>query len=158
MKLLSTSNLAGLGVLVLTLSSAPGAMPAQDATQSTKTAQAESSNKASADAAGCQDLKINAEQLAAQARIIQQDLQGKLGNLKDLEKWESGMSSPQIAKLQALADQLAKKGELQSNAATLAAKAQELAFLAQQDQTQDKQLGPLFGRQDFVINSDDSGG
>lgn len=159
MKVLSTSNVAGLGVLLLTLSSAPGALPDQDATQSTtQPSQSAPSTKAPETGQDCQNLISNAEQMAEQARTIQQDMQGNLAGLQDRLKWEAEMSSPQLAKLQALAQQFAgKEGELKANAAELSAEASDLAALVQQE-GQDK-FAPLFGpRQDMVISTDDSGG
>lgn len=159
MKLLATSNLAGLGVLLLTLGSAPGARPAQDAAPSSTPPQSAPSAKPSQSQLDCQNWQAAAEQLAAQARIIQKEMQGNLANLQDRLKWEGEMSSPQLAKLQALADKVAgQEGDLEARASELTARAQELAAEVQQDQDQQK-VSPLFSpRQDIVINSDDSGG
>jgi len=161
MKLFSTANVTGLGVLFLTLSTAPGATPNQNAAQSTtKLPPAESSLQAPSGDRNCQNLSATAEQLAAQARIIQQEMQ-KLGGLKDSLKWEGEMSSPQMQKLQALAQQYAaKQGEFGANAEELAAQAKELAMLVQQDQDQEKdKVVPLFGQnRNLVIDSDDGGG
>ena len=163
MKLFSTANVTGLGVLFLTLSTAPGATPNQNAAQSTtKLPPAESSLQAPSGDRNCQNLSATAEQLAAQARIIQQEMQ-KLGGLKDSLKWEGEMSSPQMQKLQALAQQYAaKQGEFGANAEELAAQAKESAMLVQQDQDQGQEkdkVAPLFGQnRNLVIDSDDGGG
>jgi serine protease Do len=161
MELFSTANVAGLGVLFLTLSTAPGATPNQNAAQSTtKQPPAESSLQVPSGDQSCQNLSAAAEQMAAQARIIQQEMQ-KAGDLKDRLKWEGEMSSPQMQKLQALAQQYAaKQGEFRANAEELAAQAKELAMLAQQDQGQEKdKLAPLFSQnRDLVIDTDDGGG
>jgi serine protease Do len=159
MKLFSTANVAGLGVLFLTLGAAPGAMPDQNATQSsTKQPSAESSIQVPSGDQDCQNFKISAEQMAAQARIIQQEMQ-KLGDLKDRLKWEGDMSSPQLQKLQALARQYAKDSDLRANAEALATQAKDLAMLAQQEQSQQEKVEPLFNQnKNFFFETDDGGG
>jgi serine protease Do len=161
MKIFSTANVAGVGVLFLTLGAAPGAMPDQNATQSsTKQPSAESSIQVPSSDQDCQNLKnltIDAEQMAAQARILQQEMQ-KFGDLKDRLKWEGEMSSPQMQKLQVLAQQYAKDSDLRANAEALAAQAKDLAVLAQQEQSQDK-VEPLFNQnKNFFFETDDGGG
>jgi serine protease Do len=161
MKMLTTSNLAGLGVLILSLGSAPGARPAQDAAPSSTPSQSAPSAQSHQSQLDCQNWQAAAEQMAAQARIIQKEMQGNLANLQDRLKWEGEMSSPQLAKLQALADKVAgQEGDLEARASELTARAQALASQIQQDQGQEQQkLSPLFSpNQDIVINSDDSGG
>lgn len=159
MKLLTTTNLAGLSVLLLTLGSAPGARPAQDAAPSSTPSQSGLSAQPRLSQQDCQNWQAAVEQMAAQARIIQKEMQGNLANLQGRLKWEGDMSSPQLAKLQALAEKVAgQEGGLEARASELTARAQEMAAQIQQDQEQQK-VSPLFTpRQEVLINSDDSGG
>ncbi len=160
MKYFIASNLAGLGVLSLALGTAPGALPGQTQEQSTsKPATSATSPLTTPVPSGaveqpCTNLKDAMEQFSDEARIIQQEMQGKLANLQERLAKEAAMSSPELARLQTLSAQLAgKQGELEADASELAARAQELAA-----QVQEK-TSPLFKpQQDFLVTTDDSGG
>lgn len=161
MKLLTTTNLAGLSVMLLALGSAPGATSAQDAAPSSTPSQSGQSTQPLLSQQDCQNWQVQAEQMAAHARIIQRKMQANLANLQDRLKWEGEMSSPQLAKLQALADKVAgQEGDIEARASELTARAQELASQIQQDQDQEQhKVSPLFTPgPDVLINTDDSGG
>jgi serine protease Do len=174
MKNFRTSNIAGLGVLFLTLGAAPGALPGQNSQQTTP--QQDTSKPASPAAspkapAGDTDLKCDSwkaameqlrEQLNGDMRINEQvneqELQQKLATLQERLAKEAVMSSPELAKLQNLSAQIAsKQGLFEADAQGLATRAQELAAEAQEN-AQEK-VSPLFNQQqDFVISGDNNGG
>lgn len=155
MKKFRTSNIAGLGVLFLTLGSAPSALPGQNAAQNTsKPATTTAEGPSGTTGAPCQDRLAATEQFDPQARINGQELARELATLRERLAKEAVMSSPELAKLQNLAAQWdGRQGEFNANAQELAERAQELAAQAQEN------ASPLFNRtQDFLISSDDNGG
>jgi|HubBroStandDraft_6_1064221.scaffolds.fasta_scaffold00635_5 serine protease Do len=153
---LRTSNIAGLGVLFLTLGMAPGALPGQNPEQNSPKTAKPSTTVAPADATdqACTNLKAAAEQFGIEMRINGQELQKEAAALQERLSKEAVMSSPELAKLRNLSAQIdGKQSEFAANAQELAARAQELASPAQ-----DK-ASSLFDRaQDLVISSDDGGG
>jgi serine protease Do len=153
---LRTSNIAGLGVLFLTLGMAPGALPGQNPEQNSSKPAKPSTTVAPADATdqACTNLKAAAEQFGIEMRINGQELQKEAAALQERLSKEAVMSSPELARLRNLSAQFdGKQSEFAANAEELAARAQELA-----SQAQDK-ASSLFDRaQDLVISSDDGGG
>ena len=138
MKHFSRSNLAGLGVLLLALGSAPVSFPGQTAAPKPESPQspviAPNSDQ------HCANLDSAMEQLSGRLRNM--GLEGKLASLsQELAKEEAVMSSPEMAKLQNLSAQL--EGKLEGKQAEIEAKAEEMAARAQeltsriQDEVQD---------------------
>jgi serine protease Do len=160
MKNLRTSNIAGLGVLFLTLGMAPGALPGQNPEQNTSkpatpaTPSTPSGAPSGTTDSACTNLKAATEQLSSETRINEQELQKQLATLQERLAKEAVMSSPELARLQNLSAQFeGKQSEFGAQAQQLAARAQELAAQAQED------AAPLFDRaQDLVTSSDDNGG
>lgn len=149
-----TSNIAGLGVLFLTLGMAPGALPGQNAEQNSpkQATPATPSKPAGATDQACQELKAATEQFDCAMRINEQELQKELATLQERLAKEAVMSSPELARLQNLSAQF-KRSEFDANAQEIAERAQELAAQAQEN------ASPLFNRaQDLVISSDGDGG
>ena len=156
MKNFRTSNIAGLGVLLLTLGMAPGALPGQNPEQnSPKATTPATTNKtpAAADQA-CQEFKTETEQFDGAMRINEQELQKQIETLQERFAKEAVMSSPELAKLQDLSARFeGKQSELGANAQELAARAQELAAQMQEN------ASPLFDRaQNLMISTDGDGG
>jgi S1-C subfamily serine protease len=160
MKNFRTSNIAGLGVLFMTLGAAPGALPGQTLQRDTSKPAVPASPKAPAGNADlqCDSLKAATEQINGEMRINEQvneqELQQKLAGLQERLAKEAVMSSPELAKLQNLSAQIAsKQGLFEADAQELATRAQDLAA-----QVQEK-VSPLFNQQqDFVISGDNNGG
>lgn len=155
MKNFRTSNIAGLGVLFLTLGSAPSALPGQNAAQNlSKPATTTAEGPSGTTEASCKEQLAATEQSGPEARINGQELARELATLRERLAKEAVMSPPELAKLQNLAAQFdGKQVEFNANAQELAERAQELAAQAQEN------ASPLFNRtQDFLISSDDNGG
>src|SRR5271166_3916482 len=111
MKHFSRSNLAGLGVLLLALCTAPVSFPGQ--TTAPKPESPQSPAVAPNSDQHCINLDSAVEQLGANLRNMA--LEGKLANLsQQLAKEEAVMSSPEMAKLQNLSAQLEGKLEEKS--------------------------------------------
>lgn len=138
MKHFSRSNLAGLGVLLLALGTAPVSFPGQTAAPKPESPQspviAPNSDQ------HCANLDSAMEQLSGRLRNM--GLEGKLASLsQELAKEEAVMSSPEMAKLQNLSAQL--EGKLEGKQAEIEAKAEEMAARAHeltsriQDEVQD---------------------
>jgi serine protease Do len=147
------SNLAGVGVLLLTLGSAPGTLNGQTPTQPAKPTPPAAVQTPSGIEQGCENLKLSTEQFQDLARTTQQELQSKLAKLQDQLK-EVKMSAPELGKFQSLAAQLeVKQGELESSAQELASHAAELTALAQE------KIEEFPGQEARVfVNSQDDGG
>jgi serine protease Do len=138
MKHFSRSNLAGLGVLLLALGTAPVSFPGQ--TVAPKPESPQSPVIAPNSDQHCANLDSAMEQLSGRLRNM--GLEGKLASLsQELAKEEAVMSSPEMAKLQNLSAQL--EGKLEGKQAEIEAKAEEMAARAQeltsriQDEVQD---------------------
>src|SRR5580704_15332544 len=99
MKHFSRSNLAGLGVLLLALGTAPVSFPGQ--TVAPKPESPQSPVIAPNSDQHCANLDSAMEQLSGRLRNM--GLEGKLASLsQELAKEEAVMSSPEMAKLQNL--------------------------------------------------------
>jgi serine protease Do len=148
MKKFRTSNIASLGVLFLTLGTAPSALPGQNPEQNaSKPATTAPGTTSGTTDSACDNLKAATEQFDVRARINEQELQKQLATLQERLAKEAVMSSPQLAKLQNLSAQF------EGNAQELAARAQELAGQIQEN------TSPLFNQaQNFVISTDENGG
>ena len=151
-----SSNVAGLGVLFLTLGMAPGALPGQNPEQNApkQATPATPSKPAGAADQACQELKTATEQFDGAMRINEQELQKEMQTLQERLSKEAVMSSPELAKLQDLSARFeGKQNEFNANAQELAARAQELASRMQEN------ASPLFDRaQSLMVSSDDDGG
>jgi len=147
------SNLASVGVLLLTLGSAPGTLNGQTPTQPAKPTPPAALQTPSGIEQACENLNLSTEQFQDLARTTQQELQSKLAKLQDQLK-EVKMSAPELGKLQSLAAQLeGKQGELESSARELASHAAELSALAQE------KIEEFPGQEARVfVNSQDDGG
>ena len=147
------SNFAGVGLLLLTLGSAPGTLNGQTPTQSAKAASPAAVPAPSGLEQACKNLNLSTEQFQDLARTTQQELQLNLAKLQDQLK-EVKMSAPELGKLQSLAAQLeGKQGELESSAEELASHAAELSALAQE------KIEEFPGQEARVfVNSQDDGG
>jgi serine protease Do len=140
------SNFAGLGVLFLTLGSAPRALPSQAPHQtSTKPApQAVPAPPSAEIDKQCEDLNLSAERMEELAREIDHEMQGKL----------AGLQADLANKAQNLSAQLqSKEGEIQLHAQELSARAQELA-----DRMKDKMPQLLAQEREMSMMSMEEGG
>jgi len=107
----------------------------------------------------CADLNCSAEQIAREARTLQEKLQTQLAELQKQIANEKFMNSEDIAKLQSLAEDFnTERGALESRAADLAARAQDLAAQAEDQATQaEKQMTVRIGGMPGVEDEEDSG-
>jgi len=151
MKYFGYSNVAGLGVLLLFVGSAPTSLLSQETAPQAgpQTATQQTSSAAPKSDQNCTNLDSATEQLSESLRnLVQVEDLAKLS--QELAKEEAAMSSPEMAKLQSLSAELAaKQGDLQK-VQEMAASAQDLAASVQ-DNVQD-------GASRIVLSSDDGGG
>jgi serine protease Do len=135
MKCAQISTVASIGVFLLTLGAAPGALPGQSAAQSTsKPASPATPAKPSAPVQKCDNLNSSMEQIGNAARTIEQTLQAELAGLQERIEKEVPVSSPELDKLQSLSAKLEiNRDELEARAEKLASRAGELVERAQEN-------------------------
>jgi len=136
------SSFAGISVLALALTSAPGSLPGQD---QTKTPQAAPKALPGNDETNCTNARVFTEQFDELQRNLD------LARLAQLAQ-EVEMRSPELEKLRSLSAELRNNRELEADAEELAAQAEALASGAQEK-------APVFERHPSVlIESDDESG
>ena len=189
-------GLAGAGILLLILGATQAAQPRSIAISTANEFQPQSkpqpqqgisrlaqsaSNSASSSESGsesgsaqttsdkkCQDLDRCVEQIEAQARIIEKEIEARIPEIERAAK-EVEMSSPELSKLSALsADLQAKQDELAARAEELGARAEELAQQIQQkvqertqdlqEKVQDETDRVIAISPEVVVSSSDEGG
>lgn len=124
MKNFNFTNIAGLGVMLLALGTAPRSLPGQTTAKPTNPDTPATQKPTDHD---CLNLDNEAEQITQALRNMR--LEDKLAGLSaQLAREEAVMSSPEFAKLRNLSAQLeGKEGELEAKASEMAARAQELS-------------------------------
>ncbi len=186
MKHFACRGLAGASALVVSMSlaliSSPGAAhAAPQATISTpaieitlqqgisRLAQSASDAATQSGLQKCQDLDRCVEQIEAQARTIEKEIEAKLPELERAAQ-EVEMSSPELSKLQSLSDKLrGKQDELAARAEELGTRAEELAQQVQdevenevqnevQKDVQEKTDRVFAMSPDVFVSSSDDGG
>lgn len=132
MKYFRHSSFAGMGALLWTLVTAPGALPAQNLGKTaTEPAQPQTPSVVQGETdSSCGDLGVSAEQLKSMARIIEQGLPMVREQVP-----EGVMSLPRVARLQSRII-AAQQGDFQSKAQELAEQAQELTAQVQGEMPQ----------------------
>lgn len=143
------SSIAGIGVLGLALTTAPGALPGQDRNQEPSKSTPQG---APGDEKNCVDSRAWAEQFDRLNRKVNQSLQENLARLNAEVAKEAEMSSPELEKLRSLSAQFAENRELENRAEELAERAQALASEAQ-DKVQIIEREPR-----VLIETDDESG
>ena len=163
MKLAEYWNLAGWGLLLLTFSLSPNALPGQTQDQNTKPSPtvppAVSPTMPDAPDAGCVNRNLSMEQMEDQLRSIDRgvnrELRENLAGLSERVRKEVEMNSPELQRLQSLSAQLrSNQGQFEASASELADRATDLAQMAQEKTKEILGQDPDV----LVMSSDDGSG